>query len=457
MIRVPTVKWIYDYIVDYSSLTIYERKGRDFMSIEMIAILVLLAIFLIGAILPINIGFLGLAAAFIIGVPVSGLSLDDVYSAFPVELFIIIVGITYMFTIIQKSGVIDLIADFGLKLVNGKLVLIPWLMFALSSVLASVGTYGIAVVTLLGPIALKIAHKCKISPLMISIMIITGMQAGSFSPLNIFGVIVNGGMQMRGLEHAPALLLLNCFIYFGIVALIAFLLLGGLRLIKRDSTGIPYVASLGVPVDHVLPERKEGLNLYKGICLAAIAVLGILSIGFHMNLGFAAILVGLVLALIAPSKQDGVLKIMPWGVIFLVTGIVTFVGVLEKIGVMKFVTDMIADMGNPVLATLTVSYVGGFVSAFASTTGFLASIIPIAEPILVNSDLSSVNIMSAISASASIVDLSPLSSAGAILLANVQGIKERVFFRQLLMTTGVFVAFGPGLAWLLFVVIGLPW
>ena len=429
----------------------------NFMSIEIIAILVLLAIFVIGAILPINIGVLGLAAAFIVGILVSGLSLDDVYSVFPVELFIFIVGITYMFAIIQKSGVIDLIADLGLKLVNGKLVLIPWLMFILSSVLASVGTYGIAVVTLLGPIALKIAHKCQISPLMISIMIIMGMQAGSFSPLNIFGVIVNGGMQTRGLEHSPALLLLNCFIYFGLVALIAFLLFGGLRLMKRDSKGLPYVASLGVPADHVLPERKEGLNLYKGICLAAIAVLGILSIGFDMNLGFAAILVGLVLALIAPSKQDGVLKEMPWGVIFLVTGIVTFVGVMEKIGVMKFVTDMIADMGNPVLATLAVSYVGGFVSAFASTTGFLASVIPIAEPVLMNPDLSAVNVISAISASSSIVDLSPLSSAGAILLANVQGIKERVFFRQLLMTTGVFIAFGPGLAWLLFVVIGMPW
>ncbi|WP_394236283.1 SLC13 family permease [Niallia oryzisoli] len=426
------------------------------MSIEIIAILVLLAIFVIGAILPINIGVLGLAAAFIVGILISDLSLEDVYSVFPVELFIFIVGITYMFAIIQKSGVIDLIADMGLKLVNGKLVLIPWLMFILSSVLASVGTYGIAVVTLLGPIALKIAHKCQISPLMISIMIIMGMQAGSFSPLNIFGVIVNGGMETRGLEHSPALLLLNCFIYFSIVALIAFLLFGGLRLIKRDLNGLPYVASLGVPAN-VLPEQKEGLNLYKVICLAAIAALGILSIGFDMNLGFAAILVGLVLALIAPSKQDEVLKVMPWGVIFLVTGIVTFVGVMEKIGVMRFVTDMIADMGNPVLATLAVSYVGGFVSAFASTTGFLASVIPIAEPVLMDPNLSSVNVISAISASSSIVDLSPLSSAGAILLANVQGIKERVFFRQLMMTTGVFIAFGPGLAWLLFVIIGMPW
>ncbi|PRS26895.1 hypothetical protein C6W19_24165 [Bacillus sp. RJGP41] len=161
--------------------------------------------------------------------------------------------------------------------------------------------------------------------------------------------------------------------------------------------------------------------------------------------------------MIAPSKQDGILKEMPWGIIFLVVGMVTYVGVMEKIGVISYVTGLIANMGNPLMATLAVSYVGGFVSAFASTTGFLASVIPIATPILQDPTLSANNIISAVSASASIVDLSPLSSAGALLLANVQGIKERVFFRQLLLTTGVFIAFGPGLAWLLFVVIGMPW
>jgi di/tricarboxylate transporter len=256
-------------------------------------------------------------------------------------------------------------------------------------------------------------------------------------------------------------LLVNCLIYFGLVAMIAFILFGGFRFLKRQATALDFVAATAevIQTDGNEPaeKREGGLNLYKGICLVSIVVLGILSLGFDVSIGFAAILVGFVLALIAPGKQDGVLKEMPWGVIFLVTGIVTYVGVVEKIGVMDYVTGLIADMGNPLLATLTVSYVGGFVSAFASTTGFLASVIPIATPILQDLTFSTNNVISAISASSSIVDLSPLSSAGALLLANVQGIKERVFFRQLLFTTGVFIALGPGFAWLLFVVIGMPW
>jgi di/tricarboxylate transporter len=430
------------------------------MSIEIIAIGVLLIIFVLGACLPINIGVWGFFAAFIVGSLISDLSMDEIYGAFPVELFIIIVGITYLFTIIQKSGVVDLIADYGLRSVNGNLGLVPWLMFLLALVLAAVGTYGIAVVSLLAPIALKIAHKNKISPLMMSIMIIMGMQAGSFSPLNVFGIIVNGGMQSKNLEHSPALLLINCLIYFGLVALIAYLMFGGHRYLSNRPATLGIV---GFPAGAIEPggkstiKRAGGLDLYKAACLAAIVVLGILTLKFDINIGFAAIIVGSALALLAPSKQEGVLKEMPWGVIFLVTGIVTYVSVMETIGVMTYVTGLITGMDNPLLASLAVSYVGGFVSAFASTTGFLASIIPIATPLLQDPELSSINLISAVAASSSIVDLSPLSSAGALLLANVQGMKERVFFRQLLITTGVFITLGPGLAWLLFVVIGMPW
>ncbi|MED1438422.1 hypothetical protein P4U23_07530 [Aeribacillus composti] len=116
-------------------------------------------------------------------------------------------------------------------------------------------------------------------------------------------------------------------------------------------------------------------------------------------------------------------------------------------------TDLIAKVGNPVIAALASSYVGGIVSAFASTTGFLAAIIPLAAPILQDPTISSVGVVSAIAISSSIVDISPFSTNGALLLANVQGVKENVFFKQLLLSAVVVVALGPGLAWLAFVLI----
>ncbi|MEH7274988.1 SLC13 family permease [Neobacillus vireti] len=431
------------------------------MSIEVIALIVLLIVFIISSALPISIGVLGFVAAYVVGSLISGLSLDEIYSVFPADLFILIVGVTYLFTIIQKSGAIDWIADWGLKLVRGHLGLIPWLIFGLSFVLASFGTYGLAVVSLMAPIALRMAYQYKISAVLMSIMIIMGMNAGTYSPVSVFGAIVNGVMQSSNLLFSPMLFLLNLFLFFTVVSAIAFFALGGLRLFKLSRSAQNFVAAAAevspAATNDFNEKSKNGLTLYGGVALAAIAVLCILAIGFDMNIGIACFIIGLVVALLFPSKQDGIIKEMPWGVIFLVSGILTYVGVMEKVGVIDYVTGLIEDLGNPTIATLMISYVGGVGSAFASTAGFLATMFPIAEPLLQNPVLSTVDVASAIAASNSIVDLSPFSTVGAILLANVQGMKDRIFFKQLLLTAVVLVACGPGLAWFLFVIIGTPW
>ncbi|GGE12581.1 hypothetical protein GCM10011571_12500 [Marinithermofilum abyssi] len=433
------------------------------MSIELVTIIVLLIMFVIGSVLPVNLGVLGFVAAFLVGTFVSGLSVDEIYSVFPANLFVTLAGVTYLFAIVQNNGTVDLITGWGLRLVRGNLGLIPWVMFGLCTLLTSVGTLGPAAVAILAPIALRFAARYHISPLLMGILVVTGSTAGSFSPLNPYGVIVNGVMQTRDLPHSPGLLFVNAFFYSIVVSLVIFVVLGGLRLLQRQDTSQMYVAATmeGIPADKNdnsgdRTERQEdGLTLYKGVTLAGIGLLVVLALGFDIDIGFAAFAVGLALALIAPRKQAGVLGRMPWSVILLITGIVTYVGVLEETGTIDYVTELIARVGNPVMAALTASYVGGVVSAFASTTGFLAAIIPLAAPILQDPTISSIGVVSAIAIASSIVDISPFSTNGALLLANVQGVKERVFFRQLLLVSAIVVVLGPGLAWLGFVLIGI--
>jgi hypothetical protein len=126
---------------------------------------------------------------------------------------------------------------------------------------------------------------------------------------------------------------------------------------------------------------------------------------------------------------------------------------METVGVMDYLTEQIASVKSPVIAALITSYIGGIISAFASTTGFLAAVIPLSVPILQDQTMSSIGVISSISIAASIVDISPFSTTGAVLLANAQGIAENVFYKKLLLIAAAFVAIGPGLAWLIFVVI----
>ncbi|MBK5502661.1 SLC13 family permease [Peribacillus sp. TH14] len=429
------------------------------MSLELITIFVLLAMFIIGSFVSVNMGILGMVAAFVVGTYVSGLAIEDIYAAFPIDMFILLTGVTYLFAIALNNGTLDLIISGGLKLVKGNVGLLPWVLFSLAALLSAVGASTVAVGPILFPIALRLAHQHKINPLLMGTLISTGMYAGSFSPLNIFGLVVNGIMHSEKIQHSPIMLFINCFIFYVLISIVIFIAFGGIRLLKHTTSAqLEIAATTEGNAANISNEKEDRGSLWYQIAtLFGIGLLITMALAFQMNMGFGALMIGLVLGLMAPSKQTQIMKQMPWSVMIMVTGIMTYVGVMEKVGTMDYMTEQIASVGNPVLASLMASYVGGVISAFASTTGFLAAVIPLSAPILQDPTMSSIGVVSALAVAASVVDISPFSTNGALIMANVQGVNERLFFRKLLMIAGLFIALGPGLAWLIFVLIGTPW
>lgn len=61
-------------------------------------------------------------------------------------------------------------------------------------------------------------------------------------------------------------------------------------------------------------------------------------------------MVALVLALMAPRNQTDIIKQMPWSVLIMIIGIMTYVGVMEKIGAMDYMTELITGFDNPMLS-----------------------------------------------------------------------------------------------------------
>ena len=55
-----------------------------------------------------------------------------------------------------------------------------------------------------------------------------GSTAGAYSPINPFGVIVDGVLSSRGLPSSPGALFISSLVFNTIVALIAFVAFGGL-------------------------------------------------------------------------------------------------------------------------------------------------------------------------------------------------------------------------------------
>ena len=448
------------------------------MGPEVLSIVILAAMFVVATVLPVNMGALAFVGAFVLGVFVLGMDTDQILEAFPGGLFLTIVGVTYLFAIAQKNGTVDLLVQGAVKLVGSRVALIPWIMFFVTAVITAVGALSPAAVAIIAPIALSFAAKYKINPLMMGMMVIHGAQGGGFSPISVYGVTVNGIVAQAGLGVSPLAVFLSSLVFNTLIAVGLFLVLGGRGLfsaraedfveraaearLSRSKVAAGHVGDKDVdfkgfgsgmygPRDPAgssePPVRREGLGP-QVVTVLGLVVLAVVALGFGVDVGFVAITVAVLLALVSPKAQKGAVNKIDWSTVLLLGGMLTFVGVLQEAGTIEYVSNGVAGMGLPLLAALLICYIGAVVSAFASSTAILAALIPLAVPFLLSGEIGAAGLICALAVSSTIVDVSPFSTNGALVLANAPESMDRDrFYKQILVyATGV-VVLGPLLAW----------
>jgi len=413
-----------------------------------IAGIVLLAVmFIVATALPINMGALALVAAFIIGL-LSHLPAKDIFAGFPGDLFVTLVGITYLFAIAQNNGTVDWLVQKAVWLVRGRVVVMPWVMFFVAATLTAVGAVSPAAVAIIAPIALRFADKYGISPLLMGLMVIHGAQGGGFSPISIYGGITNQIVQRAGLQRNDLALFLASFFFNLFIAVLIFIYLGRHR--KSHSTRADAETQAHAEVDK--EHQKNKLNLHRSLTLVGLIALALGSLVFELNVGLVAISVAVLLALLAPTAQKKALDQVSWSTILLVTGVVTYIAVLQRIGAVDLAGNRVSHLGAPLLGALLLCYIGGVVSAFASSIAVLGATIPLAVPFLLQGQVHPVGVVAAIAISSTIVDVSPFSTNGALVVASAHGVNKDRFYREMLIYSALVVAVGPLLTWLVLVV-----
>ncbi|MGN6829559.1 SLC13 family permease [Paucibacter sp. M5-1] len=456
------------------------------MSIHWMSILPLAAMFVIATVLPINMGVLAFVGAFLVGTLVVGMDAKAIIAGFPADLFLTLAGITYLFAIAQNNGTIDWLVRIAVRAVRGRIAAIPWIMFFIAAVLTSVGAVSPAAVAIIAPIALGFAAKHGINPLMMGLMVIHGAQAGGFSPISIYGGITNKIVARAGLPLSELTTMLASFGVNFVVALGLFVMLGGMKLMRRHADGpdselppIPQVArAQGGPqvfggaeaesfgegrrvassrssmLGQVNTQTFQSTNVHQLITALGLLSLAVLTLVYKLDIGFVSISIGLALSLLQPRLQKSALGQVSWPEIMLIVGVSTYIGVMDKMGTISYVGNSVAQLTSPLMAALLLCFVGAVISAFASSTAVLGSLIPLGVPFLQgdNSGMA-IGFIAAMAVSSTIVDVSPFSTNGALVLANAKGVDRERFFRTLLLYGGAVTVLAPVLVWLLFVVL----
>ncbi|MBK9169556.1 MAG: C4-dicarboxylate ABC transporter [Bryobacterales bacterium] len=390
-----------------------------------------------------NVGIVALSMAWIIGVYAGGLSPAEVMSGFPASLFLTLTGVTLLFTQAQTNRTLDKLAHHAVLSCRGNTGLIPVMFFFLAVCLATMGPGNIATAALMAPMAMVVGARAGVPAFLMAIMVGNGANAGSLSPFAPTGIIVNGIMARIGMEGLEWQSYFANFIAHSTVAFGGYFLFGGWRLF-----GVRYVHT-----PEPGEERGHEFDRDNWVTLGVILALICGVIFFRVHVGLAAFAGATLLGLLRAAEHGESVRKIPWGVIVMVSGITVLISLLEKTHGMDLFTDLLARMATAQSVTAMVAFLTGLISVYSSTSGvvlpaFLPTVPGLAERL---GGIETVPIAMSMNVGSHLVDVSPLSTIGALCIAAIRGEEEsRSLFNKLLAWGLSMTLVGAAVCWLFF-------
>lgn len=450
------------------------------MTLAWISLIALAIVIVLSCTNRVHPGFLALAFAFIIGVYLSWLFApqDDlksgvsgalgtvghdvnprlhfsnnlrrnVFDGYPVDLFLTLAGVSLLFTQAHLNGTLDKLAHAAVGVCRGNVGMIPWMFFLLSAGFAMAGAGNIASAALIAPTAMAIASKARIPGALMAILVGHGAIAGALSPISPTGIIAEKQMAKIFLAgHGTEMFLHNLLANLA-VAVLGFVLFGGMPLFSRWYNANEVVAGEAPKERRLEPRHWATLGLIGALMIAVLV--------WKVNVGMGAFACAVFLALTGLADDDDAVKKMPWSVILMVCGVNVLTALLEETGGTKLFAALVVRVSNEDTAPAIFGFVAAIVSVYSSTSGVvLPAFLPMVKDVadqLPGSDPLALAL--AVIVAGHLVDSSPLSTIGALCVSSAGPEEDRrkLFARTLIWGLAMSIV---GALWC-FVLYGLWW
>jgi di/tricarboxylate transporter len=412
------------------------------MSLAWLSLVALLTAIVVSCFSRLNVGVLALAFAWIVGVYFGGMSLNDVAAGFPIQLFLTLTGVTLLFTQAQLNGTLDKLAHQALRMCRGNTGLIPVSFFLLACGISSLGPGNISTVAMLAPIAMAVAGRARIPPFLMAIMVGNGAGSGALSPFAPTGIIVNGLMERIELSGFEWRTYWTNLAAHTVVAFGGYLLFGGWRLFGSAFSGGPGAVTDGTEVT-----GRHWITL-----AVILAVLGAVLLA-EANIGMAAFAGAVTLAALGAADHEEAIRRMPWYPIMMVSGVTVLIAILEKTGGLELFSTFLARIATPVTVTAAVAFVTAVISVYSSTSGVvLPAFLPTIPGLIARlGGGDPLAVAASMNVGAHLVDMSPLSTLGAMCLAGITNPEDvRPTYNKLLVWGLSMTVVGAALCWIMF-------
>ena len=164
----------------------------------------------------------------------------------------------------------------------------------------------------------------------------------------------------------------------------------------------------------------SGLDKKQSVSLAALLVMVVLVVGFSYDVGLVCLTLSLILMLLGAADEKKAIKMIPWNVLILISGVNVLMNITQKMGGIDLLSDILASFMSARTAAPLMGVTGGIMSWFSSANGVVfPTLIPAVPDIAGQVGGASVlQMVVAIVCSATVAGISPLSTGGSLIMAS---------------------------------------
>ena len=383
------------------------------MLYPILSLIFLVAAIAIGCVLKKNTGVISIALSLILA-RIAGVSDKTVIGYFNNSLFIMLLGIMFLFCIAQNNRTLELLARKAILLCRGKVKLIPIVLFVLGAVISAIGPGLISTTALMAVLAMALAIEIGVEPISFLLFGALGAFSGGLSPITPSGIVAVEVAEKSGITGIafPIALMMFIIMLFCAVVLYFFVFRWHKYKESEETKAKTAIESDKFKLEHICT-------------LLGIVVVAVLSTVFSINIGLISFAVAVVLLIAGFADEGAAIKAIPWNTLLMITGVGILISLVTDLGGIDLLSDGLRLLMGEKTAAAIITVLAGVMSWVSSASGVVMPTLIPTVPVLAAdlSGVSSVALVTGICIGANAAAFSPLSSCGGLMLAAYSGSK----------------------------------
>lgn len=381
------------------------------MNLGIVSLLLLAVAIAIGFFRKTNVGLVCMLFAVVMG-KLTGIPNGEILKGFKPNLFINLMGVTLLFSILNKNGTIELLARKIVGLAGKNNYLIPVAVFLMGMGLTTIGPGSIPLLAIMPAFAIPLARAHGYNPLMLAMIGCFGCFGGRMSSITPEGILSYELLRQGGIDTAQALgPIYTAQLVTGVLMAVA--------------TFIYYKGYRPQPVQEELEEKGTSFTGVQWLSLLGLLTMAVMVIALKQNVGLVCFAISAVLLCCHAADEKQSLKAIPWGVLLMVSGVSMLMNIVIKTGGLKVLIGGLSTLMNGYTAPAVMAATAGIMSLFSSGLGVVfPTLLPTVAELGRSIGVNPVELGSMVLIGGTITGISPISTTGGLIMATLMADEE---------------------------------